>query len=51
MSGLSLLAGGGEALRSDSDSDGAEGTIIEQKQTPLLPFSRPTAYFHLHLLI
>lgn len=33
MSGLSrsLLAGGGEALRSDSDSDGAEETIINSE--------------------
>lgn len=30
MSGLSLLTGGGEALRSDSESDGAEGRTIDR---------------------
>lgn len=48
MSGLSLLTGGGGgvALRSDSDSDGAEGTIINTNKH----HSGPSAYFQLHLL-
>lgn len=45
MSELSLLTGGGEALRSDSDSDGAVGTIINRNKYQSSLFIVPLRIF------